>query len=211
MREPESWRMCLIRRMSPRSLPSWKRQPDRPAMDAQPRALACIATIVAFIAIWEIVYRLGLMPKWLSPRPGSVLAFRSLSRTASFLLTRRQRRRQITGVFLAAVVGIPVALRSVHRRPRARHSCRSAGCCIRSPALPGFRSRSCGSAWASLDRVRDLLFRHWSIMFNTHDRCADPVRAIHRRGRRSISRPAASYTRRILIPARCPTSSPACD
>ena len=28
-----------------------------------------IATIVAFIAIWEIVYRLGLMPTWAFPSP----------------------------------------------------------------------------------------------------------------------------------------------
>ena len=67
-----------------------------------------IATIVAFIAIWEIVYRLGLMPKWAFPSPWKVvLAFQELIANGKLLTnTAASVGRQITGVFLAAVVGI---------------------------------------------------------------------------------------------------------
>src|SRR6187397_1065036 len=68
-----------------------------------------IATIVAFIAIWEIVYRLGLMPKWAFPSPWKVvLAFQELIANGKLLTnTAASVGRQITGVLLAALVGIP--------------------------------------------------------------------------------------------------------
>jgi hypothetical protein len=40
-----------------------------------------IATIIAFIIVWEIVYRLGLMPTWAFPSPWKVvLAFQEVDR-----------------------------------------------------------------------------------------------------------------------------------
>src|ERR1700681_2000642 len=70
------------------------------------------STIIAFIAIWEIVYRLGLMPVWAFPSPWKVtLAFQELIANGKLLTnTAASVGRQITGVFLAALVGIPAGL-----------------------------------------------------------------------------------------------------
>src|ERR1700688_5206948 len=71
-----------------------------------------VSTIAAFIAIWEIVYRLGLMPVWAFPSPWKVtLAFQELIANGKLLTnTAASVGRQITGVFLAALVGIPAGL-----------------------------------------------------------------------------------------------------
>src|SRR4030081_1977578 len=71
-----------------------------------------ISTIIAFIAIWEIVYRLGLMPVWAFPSPWKVvLAFQELIANGKLLTnTAASVGRQITGVLLAALVGIPAGL-----------------------------------------------------------------------------------------------------
>src|SRR5215470_8774431 len=80
-----------------------------------------IATIVAFLVIWEVVYRLGLMPTWAFPSPWKVvLAFQELIANGKlFTNTAASVGRQITGVFLAAIVGIPAGL-ALGASPTAR-------------------------------------------------------------------------------------------
>ena len=122
-----------------------------------------IATIVAFVAIWEIVYRLGLMPTWAFPSPWKVvLAFQELIANGKLLTnTAASVGRQITGVFLAALVGIPAGL-ALGASPTARAAFFAAlpaalsdpRHCLDSAGDPVVRRG------LHLDRVRDLLLRH---------------------------------------------------
>ncbi len=71
-----------------------------------------VGTIVGLLVIWELVYRLKLMPQWAFPSPWQVvLAFYGLV-DSGVLITNAGASvgRQITGVALAALFGIPVGL-----------------------------------------------------------------------------------------------------
>src|SRR5690606_5364909 len=69
-------------------------------------------TIIGFLLIWQAVYSLGLMPTWAFPSPLQVVyAFVEL--TANGILLENAGwsvLRQLTGVVLAALVGIPIGL-----------------------------------------------------------------------------------------------------
>src|SRR5258705_799722 len=71
-----------------------------------------IATIAAFIAIWEIVYRLGLMPTWAFPSPWKmVLAFQGLIANGQLLTnTAASGGRSISRGCLAGGIRLPSGL-----------------------------------------------------------------------------------------------------
>src|SRR5260370_37967045 len=68
-----------------------------------------VSTIAAFIVIWEIIYRLGLMPVWAFSSPGKGgLAFQELIRNSKLLTdTAASVRRPHTAVILSALLGLP--------------------------------------------------------------------------------------------------------
>lgn len=71
-----------------------------------------MSTIVALIAIWELVFVLGVFPKWAFPSPVEVvLAFGSTSQSGLLMFNVWVSvQRQIIGVLLAAIVGVPAGL-----------------------------------------------------------------------------------------------------
>ena len=194
------WRMCPIRRMSPQR-PRRRRQ--RRSGDGCPRRERWlgIATIVAFIV--DLGNRLSARPDaehGRFRRPGKwSLAFQELIANGKLLTnTAGQRRpadhrrvsrrasRHPGGPCARRIAdrarGVPAALPAAVSDPRHR---------LDSARDPVVRRR------LHLDRVRDFLFRHLVDHVQHHDRRADAVRAVHRRGEglsrvRAASTPAAS-------------------
>jgi ABC-type nitrate/sulfonate/bicarbonate transport system permease component len=165
-----------------------------------------IATIVAFIAIWEIVYRLGLMPKWAFPSPWKVvLAFQELIANGKlFTNTAASVGRQITGVFLAALVGIPAGL-ALGASPTARAAFLPL-CRLLYP-IPGIAWIPLAILWFGVgftSTVFVIFFSGiWSIMFNT----MTGVQTLSGQYTDVANVYLASrslYTRRILIPGSLP-------
>jgi len=165
-----------------------------------------IATIVAFIAIWEIVYRLGLMPKWAFPSPWKVvLAFQELIANGKlFNNTAASVGRQITGVFLAALVGIPAGL-VLGASPTARAAFLPL-CRLLYP-IPGIAWIPLAILWFGVgftSTVFVIFFSGiWSIMFNT----MTGVQTLSGQYTDVANVYLASrslYTRRILIPGSLP-------
>jgi ABC-type nitrate/sulfonate/bicarbonate transport system permease component len=165
-----------------------------------------IATIVAFIAIWEIVYRLGLMPTWAFPSPWKVvLAFQELIANGKlFTNAAASVGRQITGVFLAALVGIPAGL-ALGASPTARAAFLPL-CRLLYP-IPGIAWIPLAILWFGVgftSTVFVIFFSGiWSIMFNT----MTGVQTLSGQYTDVANVYLASrslYTRRILIPGSLP-------
>jgi ABC-type nitrate/sulfonate/bicarbonate transport system permease component len=165
-----------------------------------------IATIVAFIAIWEIVYRLGLMPTWAFPSPWKVvLAFQELIANGKlFTNMAASVGRQITGVFLAALVGIPAGLAlgaSATARAAFLPLCR-----LLYP-IPGIAWIPLAILWFGVgftSTVFVIFFSGiWSIMFNTMTG-VQTLSGQYTDVARVYLAPRTLYTRRILIPGSLP-------
>jgi ABC-type nitrate/sulfonate/bicarbonate transport system permease component len=165
-----------------------------------------IATIVAFIVIWEAVYRLGLMPKWAFPSPWQVvLAFQELIASGKLLTnTAASVGRQITGVLLAALVGIPAGL-ALGASPTARAAFLPL-CRLLYP-IPGIAWIPLAILWFGVgftSTVFVIFFSGiWSIMFNT----MTGVQTLSGQYTDVANVYLASrslYTRRILIPGSLP-------
>jgi ABC-type nitrate/sulfonate/bicarbonate transport system permease component len=165
-----------------------------------------IATIVAFIAIWEIVYRLGLMPTWAFPSPWKVvLAFRELVANGKLLTnTAASIGRQITGVFLAALVGIPAGL-ALGASPTARAAFLPL-CRLLYP-IPGIAWIPLAILWFGVgftSTVFVIFFSGiWSIMFNTMTG-VQTLSGQYTDVAKVYLASRSLYTRRILIPGSLP-------
>jgi ABC-type nitrate/sulfonate/bicarbonate transport system permease component len=165
-----------------------------------------IATIVAFIAIWEIVYRLGLMPTWAFPSPWKVvLAFQELIANGKLLTnTAASVGRQITGVFLAALVGIPAGL-ALGASPTARAAFLPL-CRLLYP-IPGIAWIPLAILWfgAGFTSTVFVIFFSgiWSIMFNTMTG-VQTLSGQYTDVANVYLAPRSLYTRRILIPGSLP-------
>jgi ABC-type nitrate/sulfonate/bicarbonate transport system permease component len=165
-----------------------------------------IATIVAFIAIWEIVYRLGLMPKWAFPSPWKVvLAFQELIANGKlFTNMAASVGRQITGVFLAALVGIPAGL-ALGASPTARAAFLPL-CRLLYP-IPGIAWIPLAILWFGVgftSTVFVIFFSGiWSIMFNTMTG-VQTLSGQYTDVARVYLASRSLYTRRILIPGSLP-------
>ena len=165
-----------------------------------------IATIVAFIAIWEIVYRLGLMPTWAFPSPWKVvLAFQELIANGKlFTNMAASVGRQITGVFLAALVGIPAGL-TLGASPTARAAFLPL-CRLLYP-IPGIAWIPLAILWFGVgftSTVFVIFFSGiWSIMFNTMTG-VQTLSGQYTDVAKVYLASRSLYTRRILIPGSLP-------
>ena len=165
-----------------------------------------IATIAAFVAIWEIVYRLGLMPTWAFPSPWKVvLAFQELIANGKLLTnTAASVGRQFTGVFLAALVGIPAGL-ALGASPTARAAFLPL-CRLLYP-IPGIAWIPLAILWFGIgftSTVFVIFFSGiWSIMFNTMTG-VQTLSGQYTDVARVYLASRSLYTRRILIPGSLP-------
>ncbi len=163
-------------------------------------------TIIAFILVWEAVYRLGLMPTWAFPSPWKVvLAFAELIEDGRLLEnTGASVLRQLCGVVLAAVAGIPVGL------------VLGASSTIRAALLPLFRLiyPIPGIAWIPLailwfgigfkSTVFVIFFSGiWSVIFNTMTG-VQTLSGQYTDVARVYGASRWLYTRRVLIPGSLP-------
>jgi ABC-type nitrate/sulfonate/bicarbonate transport system permease component len=182
---------------SPHYLAGWLPGRDR---------LLGIGTIAAFIAVWEIVYRLGLMPVWAFPSPWKVtLAFQELIMNGKLLTnTAASVGRQITGVLLAAIVGIPAGL-ALGASPTARAAFLPL-CRLLYP-IPGIAWIPLSILWFGVgfkSTVFVIFFSGvWSIMFNTMTG-VQTLSSQYTDVARVYLAPRSLYTRRILIPGSLP-------
>lgn len=164
------------------------------------------ATIVVLLLIWDMVYRLQLMPPWAFPSPVQVVqAFYELSLNGVLLEnTLASVVRQFTGVFLAALFGIPVGL-ALGASPIAR-----------AAFLPLFRMiyPIPGLAWVPLailwfgvgftSTVFVIFFTGiWPIIFNTMAG-VQTLSGQYTEVARVYLAPRHLYTWRILIPGSLP-------
>lgn len=165
-----------------------------------------IATIIAFIVIWEIVYRLGLMPTWAFPSPWKVvLAFQELIANGKLLTnTAASVGRQITGVFFAALVGIPAGL-ALGASPTARAAFLPL-CRLLYP-IPGIAWIPLAILWFGVgftSTVFVIFFSGiWSIMFNTMTG-VQTLSGQYTEVAKVYLASRSLYTRRILIPGSLP-------
>jgi len=165
-----------------------------------------IATIVAFIAIWEIVYRLGLMPKWAFPSPWKVvLAFQELIANGKLLTnTAASVGRQITGVLLAALVGIPAGL-ALGASPTARAAFLPL-CRLLYP-IPGIAWIPLAILWFGVGDVSPIFLIFISSVFPMIVQTTSGVHTIERRYLRAAANFGVSRSvlfRRVVIPAVLP-------
>src|SRR5258708_1621630 len=182
---------------SPTSLASWLPGRDR---------LLGFGTIVAFILIWEIVYRLGLMPVWAFPSPWKVtLAFQELIMNGKLLTnTAASVGRQVTGVLLAAIVGIPAGL-ALGASPTARAAFLPL-CRLLYP-IPGIAWIPLSILWFGVGFKSTVFFIFFpsvsSLMFNTMTG-VQTLSGQYTDVARVYLASRSLYTRRILIPGSLP-------
>ena len=165
-----------------------------------------VGTIVGLLVIWELVYRLKLMPQWAFPSPWQVvLAFHGLV-DSGVLITNAGASvgRQITGVALAALFGIPVGLLLGASRT------------VRAAFLPLFRLvyPIPGIAWIPMailwfgvgfkSTVFVIFFSGiWPVIFNTMAG-VQTLSGQYTDVARVYLASRSLYTRRILIPGSLP-------
>lgn len=70
------------------------------------------STLVAFLVVWKLIHWLGLFPPWAFPGPEQVVAAFVKTLQSGELLTHTWASvgRQLVGVALAAIVGIPAGI-----------------------------------------------------------------------------------------------------
>jgi ABC-type nitrate/sulfonate/bicarbonate transport system permease component len=174
----------------------------RPSRDT----LLGIGTIVALLVIWEIVYRLELMPRWAFPSPVQVVvAFYELTMNGVLLKNAAASiGRQATGVILAAAFGIPVGL-ALGASPTARAA--FLPLCRLIYPIPGIAWIPLAILWFGIgftSTVFVIFFSGiWSIIFNTMAG-VQTLSGQYTDVARVYLASRSLYTRRILIPGSLP-------
>jgi ABC-type nitrate/sulfonate/bicarbonate transport system permease component len=180
----------------------------RPGLRLAPHrdTLLGTATIVALLVIWEIVYLLELMPRWAFPSPLQVVAaFYELTRNG-VLLTNAAASvgRQITGVVLAAAVGVPAGL-ALGASPLVRAA--FLPLCRMIYPIPGIAWIPLAILWFGIgfkSTVFVIFFTGiWPIIFNTMAG-VQTLSGQYTDVARVYLAPRSLYTRRILIPGSLP-------
>lgn len=174
----------------------------RPSRDT----LLGAATIVATLVLWELVFRLQLMPTWAFPSPVQVAnAFYDLTLSGELLTNGfASVLRQFTGVILAAAFGIPVGLAlgaSATARAAFLPLCR-----LVYP-IPGIAWIPLAILWFGVgfkSTVFVIFFSGiWPIIFNTMAG-VQTLSGQYTDVARVYLAPRSLYVRRILIPGSLP-------
>jgi ABC-type nitrate/sulfonate/bicarbonate transport system permease component len=164
------------------------------------------ATIVGVLVIWEVVYRLELMPRWAFPSPVQVgYAFYELTMNGVLLTNAgASMLRQFTGVILAAAFGIPFGL-WLGASPTARAALLPL-CRLVYP-IPGIAWIPLAILWFGIgftSTVFVIFFSGiWPIIFNTMAG-VQTLSGQYTDVARVYLAPRSLYTRRILIPGSLP-------
>jgi ABC-type nitrate/sulfonate/bicarbonate transport system permease component len=182
--------------------PSARRRRPRVSRDL----LLGAGTLVAFVAVWKLVHWMAFFPPWAFPSPeGVVGAFADTLRSGELLKnTWASVTRQVVGVVLAAVVGIPVGILLGASRT------------FRAAFLPLARMiyPIPGIAWIPLailwfgigfkSTVFVIFFTGvWPILFNTMTGVST-LQGQYTDVARVYLAPRLFYVRRILIPGSLP-------
>jgi ABC-type nitrate/sulfonate/bicarbonate transport system permease component len=164
------------------------------------------ATIAGVILIWEIVYLLELMPRWAFPSPQQVVeAFYELIMNGALLKNGAASvGRQITGVVLSALFGIPVGL-ALGASPTIRAA--FLPLCRLVYPIPGIAWIPLAILWFGVgftSTVFVIFFTGiWPIIFNTMAG-VETLSGQYTDVARVYLAPRTLYTRRILIPGSLP-------
>jgi ABC-type nitrate/sulfonate/bicarbonate transport system permease component len=184
-----------------RFVPAWL-----PRYTAGRDHLLGIGTIVGFLIVWEAVYRIGFMPTWAFPSPMQVVfAFRDLAVSGKLWeSTAASVGRQFTGVFLAALFGIPIGLAL-----GASSTARAAflPLCRLIYPIPGIAWIPLAILWFGVgftSTVFVIFFSGiWSVIFNTMAG-VQTLSSSYTDVSRVYLASRSLYTRRILIPGSLP-------
>jgi ABC-type nitrate/sulfonate/bicarbonate transport system permease component len=164
------------------------------------------STIIGVLLIWEVVFRLQLMPRWAFPSPEQVVvAFYDLTINGKLLYhAGASVLRQFTGVVLAATFGIPVGL-WLGASPTARAALLPL-CRLVYP-IPGIAWIPLAILWFGIgfkSTVFVIFFSGiWPIIFNTMAG-VQTLSGQYTDVARVYLAPRSLYTRRILIPGSLP-------
>jgi ABC-type nitrate/sulfonate/bicarbonate transport system permease component len=164
------------------------------------------ATIVAFIVVWKGVHFVQVFPPWAFPAPEAVVgAFISIIESGELAKnTWASVQRQIVGVILAAVVGIPAGL-LMGASPTARAALLPMARLIYP--IPGIAWIPMAILWFGIgfkSTVFVIFFTGvWPILFNTMAG-VQTLQGQYTEVARVYMAPRLFYVRRILIPGSLP-------
>jgi ABC-type nitrate/sulfonate/bicarbonate transport system permease component len=164
------------------------------------------ATMLAFLLLWKLVHASGVFPPWAFPSPEQVvMAFVKILWSGELLKnTWASVGRQLVGVALAALVGIPlgIALGSSHNARAALLPL----CRLMYP-IPGIAWIPLAILWFGIgfkSTVFVIFFSGiWPILFNTMTGVAT-LDGQYTDVARVYLAPRLFYVRRILIPGSLP-------
>ena len=164
------------------------------------------ATLVGFVVAWKLVHALGLFPPWAFPSPEQVVgAFVKIIKSGALLKnTVASVERQLVGVFLAALVGIPAGLLlGASRDFRAAFL----PLCRLVYPIPGIAWIPLAILWFGIgfkSTVFVIFFSGiWPILFNTMTGVAT-LDGQYTDVARVYLAPRMFYVRRVLIPGSLP-------
>jgi ABC-type nitrate/sulfonate/bicarbonate transport system permease component len=164
------------------------------------------ATIIAFLVVWKLVHWFQLFPPWAFPSPEAVvLAFIGTLESGELLKnTWASVQRQLVGVILAALVGIPAGLLM-----GASHTARAALLPMARLIypIPGIAWIPMAILWFGVgfkSTVFVIFFTGvWPILFNTMAG-VQTLQGQYTEVARVYMAPRLFYVRRILIPGSLP-------
>ena len=164
------------------------------------------ATLVGFVILWKIIHAVGLFPPWAFPSPEQVVgAFaKTIGNGALLKNTVASVERQLVGVFLAALVGIPAGLLlGASRNFRAAFL----PLCRLVYPIPGIAWIPLAILWFGVgfkSTVFVIFFSGiWPILFNTMTGVAT-LDGQYTDVARVYLAPRMFYVRRVLIPGSLP-------
>ena len=163
-------------------------------------------TLVAFLVVWKLVHAVGLFPPWAFPAPEQVVtAFVETSRSGELLKnTWASVLRQIVGVALAALIGIPAGL--LLGASRTFRAAFLPLCRLIYP-IPGIAWIPMAILWFGIgfkSTVFVIFFTGlWPILFNTMAGVST-LQGQYTEVARVYLAPRLFYVRRILIPGSLP-------
>ena len=164
------------------------------------------ATIVVFVLVWKVVHWFRVFPPWAFPSPEAVvLAFVGVLQSGELLKnTWASVQRQLVGVLLAAVVGIPAGL--------LIGASRSARAALLPMArliypIPGIAWIPMAILWFGVGFTSTVFVIFitgvWPILFNTMAG-VQTLQGQYTEVARVYMAPRLFYVRRILIPGSLP-------